>query len=159
MVDQAKLKADLWKRMEASPFLMVGLATGRFHHEPLVVQLDADSRDTLWFFVNKDNRVAQGGWATAEFVSKGHDYFASFAGTLTASDDRNMVDKLWSKPMEAYFPGGKSDPTYVLMRFDISDAELWEVDLSLAGRLKLLVGIKFNPSTEGAHAIVDSTAG
>lgn len=157
MVDVDQLKRDLWKRMSHSRFVMLGLEGGG-HSEPLTAQLDEDQVDTLFFFVAKDNRLARGGRAMAQFVSKGHDYFASLAGDITPTEDPALIDKLWSKPVEAWFPGGKDDPNLALLRFDIRDAELWEADLTLAGKVKLLLGKRIDPREEGSHARVDSTA-
>jgi general stress protein 26 len=156
MADEQKLKKDLWKRITDSPFLMIGLS-GR-GSEPLTAQLDKDQIDTLWFFIGKDNRLAAGGAAFAQFVSKGHDFFASLAGHVAVDNDRGMIDKLWSKQVEAWFPGGKTDPDLALLRFDITDAELWETDLSLGGRLKMIFGGKIESGETGSHAKVSSTA-
>ena len=158
MADQAQLKRDLWKHMAHSPFVMIGLAGGGAHSEPLTAQLDKDQVDTLWFFVGRDNRLVQGGKAMAQYVSKGHDYFACLSGTVRVDDDRAMIDKLWSRQAEAWFPGGKDDPNLALLRFDIDDAELWEADMSLSGKLKMLFGGKIQASEEGSHARVETTA-
>jgi general stress protein 26 len=158
MADQTELKRDLWKRMAKSPFLMIGLTEGG-HSEPLTAQLDEDQVDTIWFFIGKDNRLAKGGAAMAQFVSKGHDYFACLAGRVQIQNDRAMIEKLWSRPVEAWFPGGKDDPNLALLRFDIDDAELWEADMSITGKLKMLFGGKIEPSEEGSHAKVETTAG
>lgn len=157
MADVEKLKKDLWAKMAHSPFVMVGL-NGHGHSEPLTAQLDDDQVDTLWFFVGKSNRLNAGGAAMVQFVSKGHDYFASLAGTIRVDEDRAMIDKLWSKPVEAWFPGGKDDPNLTLLRFDIADAELWEADMSLVGFAKMLLGKKIDPSEEGSHARTSTTA-
>jgi general stress protein 26 len=156
VADIDQLKRDLWKHMARSPFVMVGLEGG--HSEPLTAQLDEDQVDTLWFFVAKDNRLIRGGAAMVQFVSKGHDYFACLAGTIAEVDDRAMIEKLWSRPVEAWFPGGKDDPKLALLRFDIKDAELWEADMSLLGKLKLLLGRKVEPREEGSHAKTSTTA-
>jgi general stress protein 26 len=158
MADTIELKRDLWTRMSHSPFLMVGLTGAQQHSEPLTAQLDEDQVDTLWFFVGSHNRLTPGGEAMAQFVSKGHDYFACLAGTVRVDNDRAMIDKLWSRPVEAWFPGGKDDPDLRLLRFDIRDAELWEADMSLSGKLKMLLGRKIQASEEGSHARVGSTA-
>ena len=118
------------------------------------MQLDKDQVDTLFFFIGKDNRVADGGAAMAQFVSKGHDYFACLAGNARVDNDRAMIDKLWSKQAEAWFPGGKNDPNLALLRFDIDDAELWETDMSLSGKIKMLFGGTVKPSEAGSHAKV-----
>jgi general stress protein 26 len=158
MSDAQKLKKQLWKKMSDGPFLMVGLTGSAMHSEPLTAQLDDDQVDTLFFFVGKDNRVAKGGPAMVQFVSKGQDFFACLAGTITVDDDRAMIDKLWSRQVESWFPGGKSDPNLALIRFDIDDAELWESDMSLTGQFKMLFGGKIRAEEEGSHARVSTTA-
>ena len=157
MTDTHKLKQHMWDRMSDSPFMMLGLAGSGQHSEPLTAQLDKDQVDTIWFFIGKDNRLATGGAAMGQFVSKGHDLFACLSGAVRVDNDPAMIDKLWSNQVEAWFPGGKSDPNLALLRFDIDEAELWESDVSLTGKLKMLFGGKINPSEEGSHAKVGST--
>lgn len=158
MADAIQLKRDLWKRMSSSPFLMLGLTGDPHHSEPLTAQLDPDQVDTLWFFIGKDNRLAKGGAAMAQFVSKGHDYFASLAGRAELASDPAMIDKLWSKQVEAWFPGGKLDPNLALLRFDVDDVELWETDISLSGRLKMLFGKTLSSGEKGSHIRSSTTA-
>ena len=158
MADERQLKQDLWKRMSDSPFVMLGLSGGGRHGEPLTAQLDKDQVDTLFFFVGKDNRLAEGGAAMAQFVSKGHDYFASLSGKVIVHNDFAIIEKLWSRQVEAWFPGGKDDPNLALLRFDIEDAELWEADMSLGGKVKMLFGADIKPSEDGSHAKVGTTA-
>ena len=158
MADTQEIKQTLWDKMADSPFVMVGLTDTHQHSEPLTAQLDKDLVDTLFFFVGKDNRLIGGGAAMAQFVSKGHDFFACLSGTISESNDPAMIDKLWNKQVEAWFPGGKSDPNLALIRLDIDSAELWETDISLSGRLKMLVGGTIKPDEAGSHAKVETTA-
>lgn len=158
MADAAQLKADLWKQMVASPFVMLGLE-GSGHSEPLTAQLDPDQVDTLFFFIGKDNRAAKGGKGMVQFVSKGHDYFACIAGSARIDNDFAQIEKLWNKQAEAWFPGGKDAPNLALLRFDIDDAELWETDMSLTGKAKMLFGGTVRTSEAGSHARVSTTAG
>ncbi len=152
-----ELKEHLWEKLKKGPFVMIGLADGKSHSEPLTAQLDEDQVDTIWFFIGKDNRLASGGAAMAQFVSKGQDFFACLSGSVAIDNDPAMIDKLWSKPVEAWFPGGKNDPSLALLRFDIDEAELWESDLSLAGKLKMLFGGKIDGGEAGSHARVSDT--
>jgi len=158
MADREELKKHMWKKMTDSPFVMIGLTGGGEHSEPMTVQLDKDQVDTLWFFLGKDNRLAKGGAAMVQFASKGHDFFACLAGTARIDNDRGIIDKLWSNQAEAWFPGGRTDPNLALLRFDIADAELWETDMSLSGKLKMVFGGKIKPDEAGSHAKVGSTA-
>ncbi len=158
MADKEQIKKTLWKKMADSPFLMVGLTGGGRHSEPLTAQLDPDQVDTLFFFTARDNRVAGGGAAMAQFVSRGHDFFACFAGTIARDDDPAMIDKLWNKQVEAWFDGGRDDPNLALIRFDISSAEAWESDISLTGRVKMLFGGDIKAREAGSHAELETTA-
>lgn len=155
MSDAQQLKENLWKKMSEGPFVMIGLE-GQ-HAEPLTVQLDRDQADTLLFFVARDNRLVPGGRAMAQFVSKGQDFFACMSGTVSVDNNPALIDKLWSSAAEAWFPGGRNDSDLTLIRFDIDEAELWESDMSLSGKLKMLFGGKIRPSEEGSHAKVGST--
>ncbi|MFW2851599.1 pyridoxamine 5'-phosphate oxidase family protein [Sphingomonas sp. TX0543] len=156
--DAKKLKSDLWKKLSESPFLMVGQADGSTHSEPLTAQLDEDQVDTLFFFIGRDNRVADGGALMLQFVSKGHDFFACLHGNARVDNDRAQIDKLWNKQVEAWFPGGKDDANLALLRVDIDNAELWETDLSIAGKVKMLFGGTIRSDEEGHHAKVNTTA-
>jgi general stress protein 26 len=158
MADTEQLKHDLWKKLADSPFLMIGLSDTHQHHIPLTAQLDEDQVDTLFFFVAKDNRLTPGGPAMAQFVGKGHDYFACLDGTVRVDNDFAQIEKLWSPQVEAWFPDGKDDPNLALLRFDIDSAELWESDISLAGKVKMLFGGKIKSDELGSHAKVDTTA-
>lgn len=157
MADVTALKKHLWSKLSASPFLMIGLQDGE-HSVPLTAQLDEDRVDTLFFFIGKDNRLAKGGAAMAQFVSKGHDYFACLSGTARVDNDFATIDKLWNKQVEAWFPGGMNDTNLALLRFDIDSAELWETDMSLGGKLKMLFGGKIRSDETGSHAVVGTTA-
>lgn len=156
-VDVHELKRHMWEKLEKGPFIMIGLANGESHSEPLTAQLDKDQVDTIWFFIGKDNRLAKGGPAMAQFVSKGQDFFACLSGNVAIDNDPHMIEKLWSKPVEAWFPEGKSDPNLALLRFDIDNAELWESDMSLTGKLKMLFGGRIRVDEEGSHAVVSNT--
>lgn len=140
-------------KLEDSPFVMVGLDGSGEHHEPLTAQIDRDRPNVLYFFVGRDNRAAGGGDAMAQFVSKGHDFFACLHGSLTQDNDPAQVDKLWNNHVEAWFPNGKADA--LLLRLDVQSAELWETDLSLKGRVKMLFGGQMKAEDEGSHAVVD----
>jgi len=158
MTDIVKLKETLWKKLSEGPYLMMGLTGGHEHSEPLTAMLDKDQVDRIYFFIGRSNRLARGGPAMAQFVSKGQDYFACLSGIASIDNDRSMIDKLWSKQVESWFPGGKDDPSLALLRFDIDDAKLWEADMSPVGRIRMLFGAKVEPDEEGNHARVSTTA-
>lgn len=142
-------------KLKESPFVMIGLMDGH-HSEPMNVKLDDDQPNTLFIFSGHDNRIAKGGEAMAQFVGKGHDFFACLAGTVSEETDQATFDKLWDNRVEAWFPNGKADAR--LNRFDVTSAELWETDVSISGRLKMLFGGTIKAEESSSHAVVDSVA-
>ncbi len=150
-----EVAATFLAKLKDSPFVMIGLNDGG-HSEPMNVKTDDDQPNTLFIFSAPDNRIAAGGGAMAQFVAKGHDFFACLAGTVSQETDRAVFDKLWDNRVEAWFPHGKADAR--LNRFDITSAELWETDVSVSGRLKMLFGGTISPGESSSHAVVDSVA-
>ncbi len=142
-------------KIKESPFIMLGLTNGQ-HSEPMNVKLDEDQPNTLFVFAGKDNRAAPGGDAMVQFVGKGHEFFACMHGSVSQDHDRATVDKLWDNRVEAWFPNGKADA--VLLRFDVDSAELWETDVSVTGRVKMLFGGTIDAGESSSYAKVDSIA-
>ncbi|OWK32073.1 pyridoxamine 5'-phosphate oxidase family protein [Sphingomonas mucosissima] len=143
------------RKLEASPFVMIGLMDGE-HSEPMNVKLDETQPNALFIFSAHDNRIAKGGKAMAQFVGKGHDFFACLAGQVSQETDQATFDRLWDNRVEAWFPNGKADAR--LNRFTITSAELWETDVALSGRLKMLFGGTIDASESSSHAKVGSIA-
>ncbi|CAN5441943.1 pyridoxamine 5'-phosphate oxidase family protein [soil metagenome] len=146
------IAAKFLGKLEESPFVMIAL-DGRGHSEPLTALIDDHQPNALFFFVAKDNRIAKGGPAMAQFASKGHDFFACMSGIIARDFNRQTIDRLWSAHVESWFEGGKDDPNLAMLRFDVQSAELWESDVSLAGRVKMLFGAKMDADA-GGHAVV-----
>lgn len=149
-----EVAAKFLDKLKASPFVMIGLTESGEHHEPMTAQIDDGKPNTLYFFAAPDNRIARGGDAMAHFVGKGHDFFACLSGTVMQDNDAAQKDKLWNNQVEAWFPNGKADA--ILLRFDIDSAELWETDISLSGRVKMLFGGTIRGDESSSHAVVDS---
>ena len=154
MSDDNHIIADFFKSLKHSPFVMIGLDDTPDHSQPMTAQIDGEDRETLWFFTGRDNRMAIGGPAMAQYVSKGHDLFACVSGNLTPDNDPVVIDRLWSNQVAAWFPGGKDDPNLLLMRFALNSAEIWEADVSLTGMVKMMFGGTIKPSEAGSHAEV-----
>jgi len=154
MADQDAIKQDMWTAMADSPFVMIGLEGDGQHSEPMTAQLDPDADGKFWFYTMTDNRIAKGGAAMAQFVSKDHKLFACIAGTLTAETDPAIIDKYWSNDVAAWYDGGRDDPKLLMLRFELSEAEIWERDASVKGLFKMLTGQKVEGDEVGKHAEV-----
>ncbi|MCB2076413.1 MAG: pyridoxamine 5'-phosphate oxidase family protein [Novosphingobium sp.] len=148
-----ELREEFWQSFEKSPFCMVRLENAGGHAEPMTAQLDRDAHHEFWFFTSRDNRIAAGGKAMVQVVTKGHDVFGCLLGTLVEETDKSIWDKQWSRQAEAWFPEGRSDPKVIMLRFDIESAEVWTADASIVGKFKLLTGKEIDPEEAGEHAV------
>ncbi len=142
---------DFWEALADDKFLMVSRDGDGDHAIPMTAQTDKDAYGQFWFFTTKDNRLAAGGATTAQFVSADDNIFASLKGTLVTETDRGRLDALWSKPVEAWYEGGKDDPNLLMLRYELSSIEVWEQEMGLKGRFKLLTGQKIEPGEAGEH--------
>ena len=115
------------------------------HSQPMTAQLDGEAdRGPLWFFASKESQFVQAlgtsHVAVAHFAAKGHDLFASIDGTLTADNNRVVIDRLWNPFVAAWYEGGKDDPKLQLLRFYPKDAQIWLNENSLFAGIKMLFG-------------------
>ena len=148
------IKQQFWKELADNPFLMVAREGAHEHAIPMTAQLDKDNDGYFYFFHAKSGRLAAGGRAMAQYVAKGHDLFACLSGVLTPVNDQSLIDKYWSKPVEAWYQGGKDDPEVLLLRFDLDDAEIWTADVGVKGLFKLMTGSTMKGGDAGRHVEV-----
>lgn len=144
---------EFWHHLRQNPVLMLGLRGQHAHSEPMTAHFDpiAVALDRFFLFTHRENRLVQGiaalrSSATATFASKHHDFYASLVGQLDLVDDRRLLDHFWSDEVAAWFEGGRKDPGLTLLAFQIEHVEMWQTDLSLAGKLKCVLGASIERS-------------
>jgi len=145
MTTPADLEKKLWSALKSDRTMMLGIdGVEGGHSRPMTAQFEND-RSPIWFFTGRDNALVRnlgpGTRVIAAFVSKGHDLFASFRGTLHVDNDRAVIDRLWNKWIEAWFDGGKDDPNLVLLRLDTDEAEVWLNENNLLAGVKMMLGV------------------
>jgi general stress protein 26 len=145
MATPHELEEKFWKALKSDRTLMLGLdGVEHGHTRPMTAQFEND-RSPIWFFAGRDNafvRALKPGQAViAAFTAKGHDLFASIAGTLHEDNDRAVIDRLWNPFVAAWYEGGKEDPNLVLLRLDATEAEVWLNENNLLAGVKMLLGI------------------
>ena len=146
-----ELKDQFWHEMAGSSFVMLQLDAEPGSAAPMTASLDKHANHAIWFFTARDSRLAAKGAATATYASKGHDLFARFKGTLTEETDRARLDKQWSNFVEAWFPGGKTDPNLLFLRMDLGDAEIWSGELGALATAKMVLGMDVRDEVAGKH--------
>ena len=104
-------------------------ADGSLYSRPLAVQ-EEDFSGTVWFFTAdpspKTEDVKFDEHVNVAYVDGAS--CVSLAGTASVSRDQERIDKFWNPFVEAWFPGGKDDPSVALLRVDATSVEYWHVD-------------------------------
>lgn len=105
---------------------------GGLHSHPLTTQnKELDENATIYYFVPRSGEVAQRVQSDPKvnisYAHPGKDSYVSISGTASVSQDRAIIDRLWSKMAEAWFPKGPSDPDLALLAVRIDEAEYWDV--------------------------------
>lgn len=146
MGKEADIARKLWKALRSDRTVMLGLANvDEGHSQPMTAITDGDKDDgPLWFFSAKDvdlvKAIGAGKPAVAHFASKDHELFATIHGTITRSNDREAIDRLWNSFIAAWYKGGKEDPNLQLLRFNLERAQIWLNENSLFAGIKMLFG-------------------
>jgi general stress protein 26 len=155
------IEEKFWESLKSDQTIMLGLSgVDEGHGRPMAAQFEHGKR-SIWFFGSKDSDLVRAigakSRATASFVSKGHDLFATIHGALCVDDDRGMIDRLWNQGVAAWYKGGKEDPNLTLLRLDAERAEIWLDGSTLIAGVRMLFGADPKTIYEENVAEVDLT--
>jgi general stress protein 26 len=144
MATKRELEDMFWKALSKDMTIMLGLiGESDGHMRPMTAQVE-DGSNTLWFFSATDTamvkKLKRNSRATAAFVSKGHDVYATLNGRIALDKDPEMIDRLWNRYVAAWYKKGKDDPKLALLRFEPEEAEIWKDGSSLVAGIRLLLG-------------------
>ena len=111
---------------------------GTLRSRPIQTLRSADE-GTLWFFTSASSpKVAEaqaGGWqVNLSYANPAKQDYVSISGRASLSRDRKLMEALWSKWVEVFFPKGIDDPDLALLRVDIEKAEYWDSPGTAVGR-------------------------
>lgn len=133
---QTKLRKEFWDKLGSDRVVMLGLEGVQDDAtRPMTAQVDQPADDgsgPIYFFASKGEGVGESvlanpsSRAVATFASKGHDVFAHIHGTLNASGDRDVIDRLWNPIVASWYKEGKDDPDLLLLRFNAERADVWD---------------------------------
>ena len=145
MSNKEELKTAFFDALKSDRTLMLGLdGVDNGHTRPMTAQTE-DRGGTIWFFSGRDNVLVQQLQgrhnAIAAFSSKRHDIFASIEGSIRIDNDREVIDRLWSPFVAAWYDGGKDDPNLALLRLDATSVEVWRSDIGLLTGFKMMLGM------------------
>jgi general stress protein 26 len=121
-------KEQLFDEIDSTHAGMLGVEMSGLHMQPMAPQLDRDAQ-TIWFFTKRDADIVKAinAGAHAHFcvIGKDHDYHACIAGPIVENLDIAKRDEYWNSVVEAWFDGGKDDPSLTMIALKMSDAKVW----------------------------------
>lgn len=134
------IKADFWERLKDTRSGMLSAkgapAVPMTHYTG-----DADDGQSLWFITAKDTDLGEAAVkpVSAQYLISSPDeqLYARIDGHLVRSDDTAQLDRVWTGFAAAWFEDGRQDSDVQLLRFDLSEAEVWIT----GGSLKFLFEI------------------
>jgi general stress protein 26 len=113
-------------------------SAGELRSRPMAVA-DVEAGGTLWFITErhsgKIDEIARD--SHVNVAMQGKMKFVSISGTASPVEDRSKVAELWNESWKVWFPGGKDDPTLILLKVDGQKGEYW--DNSGASGVKYLI--------------------
>lgn len=145
------IRSKFWTAFATSPIVMIRLEGSHEHAEPMRAHFDGDAPSVVWFFCRRDNRIGKGGRAMAQVATIDHTMFACASGALVEERDPAARARYWDDIVETWFPGGKSDPAVLMLRFEIEDAEVWIANAGTAGSFRLAIGGPLDPKLVMEH--------
>lgn len=136
---EVELKSLFWNELSDSPFVMLGLeGVEDSRTRPMTAQIDVpegadkDEGGEIYFFASKSESLVKAlgdsHRAVATYAAKGHKLFAHIHGTISQSNNRAVIDRLWNPIIASWYKDGKTDPDLALLRFDTDTANIWKAE-------------------------------
>jgi general stress protein 26 len=136
MTSDEEARSKVAELVQAAKIAYVTTVTpeGQLVSRPLAVQQRDEFDGDLWFFTaDPSNKTAQvEANAQVNVAFSADNGYVSISGTATVSHDRAMIDELWDSGAEAWFEGGKDDPSVALLQVHADSAEYWTMDQPMA---------------------------
>ena len=137
MVSATEKFRELFEDFDTA-MLVTRAPDGQLRARPMAIA-DCDPDGTFWFLTQSDSgkidEIAADPHVNVVMQSKLK--FVSVSGTSTPVDDRAKIDELWNEAWKTWFPGGKDDPTLILLKVHGTKGEYW--DNSGTGGIKYLI--------------------
>jgi general stress protein 26 len=100
---------------------------GQLRSRPMALA-EVEPNGTLWLLTDrhseKVDEIARDPHINVTMQSNSK--FVSVSGTVRVVEDRAKIAELWKEPWKVWFPGGKDDPSLVLLQVLGETAEYWD---------------------------------
>ena len=103
--------------------------TGHLHSRPMMT-LRKPVDGAFWFFTQGYSHMVDdvNGHRSVNisYVDSRRGRYVSVSGRARVVNDRAKMRELWERRLSAWLPGGIEDPSVVLLRVEVQEAEFWE---------------------------------
>jgi general stress protein 26 len=110
-----------------SAMLVTRTAAGELRSRPMAV-VEVEPSGLMWFITERHSgkleEIARDDHVNVAMQSRSK--FVSVSGRAVAVDDARKVAELWNEAWRVWFPGGKDDPSLVLLKVQGDEGEYWD---------------------------------
>ena len=105
---------------------------GSLHSRPMIsLQLDPKKfTGSLWFFSQKNSlknhEIENDQHVNLAYSDTNKHHYISISGRAFISDDKTMMENLWTDDLKTWFPKGLSDQNISLLKIQVEAAEIWD---------------------------------
>lgn len=122
----------LLEQLSDARCVMIASPNPAEHMQPMSPQLDDDLIEnyagTIYFYSDNTSDLGKAVLAKADDVMMAYmtkDYQACVSGRLSVATEAGLVDRFWNPIVASWYPGGKTDPKMLMLKFEMKDAALW----------------------------------
>jgi len=126
---------QLLEEIKGARCVMLGSPDHDQHMQPMAPQVDLDA-GVIYFYSDNTSELGSTIMARPASVHMCHiekDYQACVKGMLSPHNDPATIEKFWNPMVDAWYPGGKTDPKMLMLKFEPHDAAVWASDKSSIG--------------------------
>lgn len=115
---------------------------GSFDSRPMATQKMEEFDGTVWFLTqagsSKLSEIKENSHVSLIYADSGDAKFVTVKGIASTSRDKAKIHEMWNSMYNAWFPEGEDDPSIIVLRVDVTEADYWEASSS-----RLIRGVKY----------------
>ncbi|MGM0584927.1 MAG: pyridoxamine 5'-phosphate oxidase family protein [Pseudomonadota bacterium] len=144
MTDAETAAERMWTLAEEEPdcHLVTATAQGQLRSRPMRAFIDRENEEVLFYTrldTGKSREVSENAQVCLCFSRPSKNDYVSISGRARITTDRALVDRHWSRFVEAWFPEGPGGADVGMIRVQAERGEYWEgTSSSVLAALKML---------------------
>ncbi|MBA4186303.1 MAG: pyridoxamine 5'-phosphate oxidase family protein, partial [Acidobacteria bacterium] len=115
---------DLIKDVQVA--MLTTIDWGVLRSRPMQTQ-EAEFDGDLWFFTSTDthktDEIEKDRRVNVSYAAPDSNTYVSVSGTAALVNDKEKIEELWNPILKAWFPKGLDDPTLILLKVSVEQAE------------------------------------